>query len=101
MKFKPLGKLRINDEDWEYGWGDAGKTNGKPDQGMCNYEFKRIVISRKHARNLLDVLSHEILHARFPDIKEESINDAGELIAKAFDSFPKQLGHGRGLGRGR
>jgi hypothetical protein len=87
MKYIKLGKIKINGRLWEYGWGDAGYENKKPCEGKCDYDKRRIVISKNHACQLADVVSHEVLHARFPEYKEDAVNDAAEIISNVYGKF--------------
>ena len=90
MKFKSLGQVEINGRKWQVGYGHPGFTNGKMDDGVCNYETRRITINRGSTRSLLSVLAHEAIHARLPDLSEESVNETGELISQIYDLFSKQ-----------
>jgi hypothetical protein len=89
MKFKSLGQVEINGEKWQVGYGHPGTTNGKTDDGVCNYQKRRITINRRSTRSLLSVLAHEAIHARLPDLSEESVNATGELISEIYDLFSK------------
>jgi hypothetical protein len=89
MKFKKIASITINDAKWSIGYGYPGKTDGKTNDGICDYEKRRITISRGSTRNLLDVLAHEILHARFPDLTEESVNETAGIIDEAYGAFSK------------
>jgi hypothetical protein len=79
MNFKRIGYVKINERRWEYGWG-----NCKDALGLCDYEKRRIVISRKGGCDLVDVVSHEALHARFPDLKEEAVNELGTIVGDIY-----------------
>jgi len=83
MKFKKIASLTINGARWSIGYGNPGKNT----DGICDYEKRRITISRGSTRNLVDVLAHEILHARFPDLNEESVNEAAGIIDEAYGAF--------------
>ena len=87
MKYQELGKVTINGHLWSFGYGDAGVFNKKPCQGKCNYAQKRIIISKKHTCKLVDVVAHEVLHARFPEYNEETINDTAEIISNVYGKF--------------
>jgi len=73
-------KVRINGQLWTITYGIPGKTNGIIDDGCCDYEKRKITINRNSESNLLNVLSHEVLHARLPDFSEEAIEEIGSLI---------------------
>lgn len=57
--------------------------------GICDYEKKTIFISPESHRNLLNVLSHELLHARFPDLEEDAIEEMGTLIEETYEEVRK------------
>ena len=84
MKFDKIGTIAINGVEWEYGWGDCGTTKGRKDQGKCDYANKRIVIAKKRKCNLLDVVCHEVVHARFPDLKEDAVEEIGNLVDEVY-----------------
>jgi len=86
MKFKKIGVIAINGRNWKYGYGNTGTIDGKKNDGLCVYETRTIFINPQSTRSLEDVICHEALHARFPDLSEESVDDAagimGEMIIK-------------------
>ena len=88
MKKKSI-KVRINGDLWKVCFGDAGKTNGIPNDGICIYDERKIVINKERERSLVNVLSHELLHARFPDIEEDAIEEAGTLIGEVYEEMMK------------
>ena len=90
MKFKLLGRVEINGEKWEVGYGHPGFTNARMDDGKCDYTNRRITINRGCSRSLLSVLAHEAIHARLPDLAEGPVNETGELISEIYDLFSKQ-----------
>jgi len=90
MKFQPIGQVSINGSKWVVGYGFPGTTNGKTDDGCCDYKRRRITINRRSTRSLVDVLAHETIHARFPDLAEAAVNDCADIIGKAYDLFSKQ-----------
>jgi len=91
MKFTRIGQIKINDRIWKYGYGDTQKTNGKPNDGLCVYETRTIIINPKSSRSIEDVLCHEILHARFPDLSEEAVDNAAEIMGKVIQQFKQDL----------
>jgi len=97
VKFKGVAKVDINGRKWEIGYGHPGLTDGTINDGICDYDKRRITIYNRCTRSLLSVLAHEILHARLHDISEEAVDECGELISKVYDIFTKQsTRHGRG-----
>jgi len=85
MKFKSLGQVEIRGEKWEVGYGSP-----KNSDGLCDYEKRRITIHNRCTCSLLSVLAHETIHARLPDLSEESVNETGELISQIYDLFSSQ-----------
>ena len=56
--------------------------------GDCDYELGRIRInSRLVGEDLLNTLILEILHARFPDLSEQSVRDFSDELAGVVNSF--------------
>ena len=68
-------------------FGHSGKTNGVDNDGICDYEKRTIFINPKSSRNLLNVLSHELLHARFRDLEEDAIEEMGTLIEETYEEM--------------
>lgn len=83
MKKKTI-KKQINGKSWKIQFGHAGKTDNVDNDGICDYETRTISINPKSGRNLLNVLSHELLHARFQDLEEDAIEEMGTLIEEAY-----------------
>ena len=80
-------KIRINKALWTIKYGDAGKTEGVPNDGICIYENKTIILNRKSSSNRLNVLAHELIHARCPDLCEETVEEIGTLIDETYVSL--------------
>ena len=81
---KKIVKKTINGKSWKILFGHAGKTKKVDNDGICDYEKKTIFINPKSQRILLNVLSHELLHARFPDLDEDCVEEMGELISDCY-----------------
>jgi hypothetical protein len=88
MKKKTIKKT-INGQKWKIQFGHAGKTDGVDNDGICDYDKKTIFINPQSQRNLLNVLSHELLHARFRDLEEDAIEEMGTLIEEAYEEMCK------------
>jgi hypothetical protein len=91
MSFRRICFATINGRRWEIGFGFPGKTKGKVDEGVANYERRRIVLRRKikgRKCSLLDGAIHELLHAAVPSLNEEVVDDFGELCGRVL---PKLL----------
>jgi hypothetical protein len=87
-----VGTIKINGKLWKYGWGDGRKYKNIPVDGLCDYNAKTIIISRKSTRSLEEVACHEVLHARFPDLTEESIFEVGEIVGEIVQKIKYELG---------
>ena len=77
-------KARINGQLWTIRFGNPGKTDGVTDDGCCDYENKLIIINPDSQSNLLNVLSHELIHARLSDLQEEAVEELGTLIDDVY-----------------
>jgi hypothetical protein len=86
---KKIIKKTINGKSWKIQYGYAGKTDGVDNDGICDYDKRTIFISQKSTRNLLNVLSHELLHARFKDLEEDAVEEMGTLIEETFEEMQK------------
>jgi len=80
-------KIRINGALWTLKYGDAGKTDGVPNDGICIYEDKTIILNRNSSSNRLNVLAHELIHARCPDLCEDTVEELGTLIDETYVSL--------------
>lgn len=81
---KKIVKKKINGHLWKIQFGHAGKTDKVDNDGICDYDKRTIFINPKSGRNLLNVLSHELLHARFQDIEEDAVEEMGTLIEDVY-----------------
>jgi hypothetical protein len=81
---KKIVKKKINGKIWKIQFGHAGKTDGVDNDGICDYETRTIFINPKSGRSFINVLSHELLHARFPDLEEDAIEEMGTLIEDVY-----------------
>jgi len=89
MKFNSVGKLTIGGKKWEVGYGNPGKHN----DGICDYEKRRITIAKnRRVRGLANVVAHEVIHARIPDISEECVESTACLIEIALDLLSESNG---------
>ena len=92
MGFRRIMSIVIRGQRWEVGFGYPNKTNGRVNDGLCHYEQKRIIIhSKKNGRkcSLADAVFHEVAHARFPDLNEDSITELGEIASRVFTELWK------------
>lgn len=92
MSFRKIATITINGKRWSVGYGFAGMTNGKKDEGCCDYAKRKVtILHEKRGRicSLSEIVFHEIAHARFPDIKEEAINELGQIASAVFHKMLK------------
>ena len=81
---KNIVKARINGILWTIKFGNPGKTNKVTNDGICDYEKRTIIINKKSQSSLLNVLSHELTHARLQDLQEEAVEELGTLIDEVY-----------------
>lgn len=81
---KKIIKKKINGKIWKIQFGHAGKTDKIDNDGICDYEKRTIFINPKSGRSFINVLSHELLHARFPDLEEDAVEDMGTIIEDVY-----------------
>ena len=84
MSFIKCGTITIKGQEWQYGWGDAGKTKGIPDDACCSYYRKKIIVCPEHTRNLIEIVPHEIAHAFFPKASEKTILHFGACVEEIY-----------------
>jgi len=74
----------INDQRWKIC--RSRKTLPKY-YGECDYATKTIrVCSSLAGIDLLDTLIHEVIHARWPDLAEEAVEEVATTLAHVIDS---------------
>ena len=96
MKFSRCGTITIKGEEWEYGWGDAGKTKGTPDDACCSYKRKRLTFNPDYTRSLAEIIPHEIAHAFFPKSTEKTITDFGACVEEVWGQMQRPSRRPRG-----
>jgi hypothetical protein len=96
MKFYKCGSITIQGEEWEYGYGDAGKTKGIKDDAMCSHKRNKIIVSPNHTRPLLEIVAHEVAHSFFPEHKEKTILAFGGCVDEIFRNLNKPSRRTRG-----
>jgi hypothetical protein len=92
MSFRKITEVTIDGKKWELGYGYPGKTDGKVNDGICNWSRRRIVIQRRargRLRRLADVLAHELGHAIIPSMDEDYVELLGKVIGEAYEAFEK------------
>jgi hypothetical protein len=96
MSFRKVTTATINGDLWEIGFGYCGKTKGQKDDGVCNYEKKRIIIASAHngrVCTLEDAVIHEVAHAVLPQIDEYTINKLGQVASDVLFAMKSSEQH--------
>ena len=83
--------LEISGKKWSIEFGNPGSTGGKPDDAVCIYEDRQIILRKKSVGSLLNCISHEVIHARCPDLEEGAVHDCGDLIDEAVTKVLENL----------
>ena len=81
MNFKKVCSATINGKRWTIGFGIVGKNN----DGLCNYDQRRIFIRANRngrTRSLEECVIHEVAHAVFPQIEEDAILHLADMAAR-------------------
>jgi hypothetical protein len=96
MSFRKILSININGKRWIVGYGYPGgeKIRGKirVHDGICNWAKRKIVIQpqeRGRSRSLAETIFHEVAHARFPDMKEDAVEELSSLAGKIFTKMQK------------
>lgn len=56
--------------------------------GDCDYDRRLIRVSDRLAGDdLLEVIVHELIHARWPDLSEEAVEEFGQEVASVVTAF--------------
>ena len=87
MSFRPVATATISGRRWKIGFGFAGTTKGKPDDGSTCEKGRRIVIrASRHGRtrSLEEVVAHELLHASAPWANEAFCEEFGSLYCRVL-----------------
>jgi len=101
MSYREIHQTKVRGRKVSIGFGNPGKTKGKPDEAKCVCEMDRIlphrqwkdkviVRSKKGGRgcSLLSAVSHELLHLLFPDLSEDAVSEYDALLDEVY---PKML----------
>lgn len=91
--FRLLCRVEINGRIWSIGYGYPGKTDGVINDGICDYEARRIIVRRPEVLtcSLLEVIAHELLHAVVADLREETVMAYGQKLAEVWQKIEKKL----------
>ena len=79
--------IEISGKKWKIRFGNPGRDK----DAICDYEKREIVLRRKSVGTLLDCIAHEVIHARCPDLVEETVYDLGNLIDEAYKKVVEKL----------
>ena len=69
----------LGDQKWR-----IKRTNklGQNHEGECHYATRTLLVrATLRGEELLEVVIHELLHARFPDLCEETVLEVGQEMA--------------------
>jgi hypothetical protein len=56
--------------------------------GDCDYNTRTIRVSNKlHGEDFLNVLLHEWLHARFPDLSESAVSEVADEVSAMLHAY--------------
>lgn len=76
-------QVHIGDRRWRI---EHAKCPADRD-GDCNWDLRRIRVHRTlRGVDLMRVLIHELLHARFWDLDEAAIDECGEVLSAVLDA---------------
>lgn len=71
----------------EQRWKICRQTRLRAAYGDCNYTTRTIrVCSSLRGLDLLDTLIHEVIHARWPDLAEEAVEEVATTLAGIIDA---------------
>jgi hypothetical protein len=87
MNFRRITSAVILGKRYTFGFGFPGSQKRIVDDGACQYHNRRVIIRSKdrgRSESLLECVIHEALHARFPDLSEEAVDDFAKLATKVF-----------------
>jgi hypothetical protein len=80
----PRRTLYIGDQRWKL---CRSRRTMPKWYGECNYETRTITVCKSLAGiDLLDTLIHEVIHARWPDLSEEAVEEVATLLAHVLDA---------------
>lgn len=82
---KRLARIFIGDQRWTI----HRTKNLPPDRdGECDYTARTIRVRHTlQGEELLEVIVHEMFHARWPDLSEEAVGEHAQEIAGVLYSF--------------
>lgn len=73
----------IGDQRWKI----SRQTRLRTKYGECDYGSKTIrICSTLRGLDLLDTLIHEVIHARWPDLHEEAVEEVASTLAGILDA---------------
>lgn len=73
-------RLKIRDQQWRIVIGRPPKNNCS---ALCDYETRTIYIRK--GQDKAACIIHEIIHAAFPDLKEDAVEETEEAIMKGLE----------------
>jgi hypothetical protein len=92
MQIKPR-RITIHGKRWTIYFRPPTKKDDEcvndGDLGLCIYGENKIFVNPNE--DSVGTLLHELLHVLFPQIKEESIAEAEEVLMRGLALYPKEL----------
>jgi len=71
----------------EQRWKISRDKRLRSDCGQCDYGARTIrICSTLRGLDLLDTLIHEVIHARWPDLAEEAVEEVATTLAGILDA---------------
>ena len=68
-------------------WKVTRASRLRKNYGECHYAAKTIrICSTLRGLDLLDTLIHEVIHARWPDLSEEAVEEVATTLAGILDA---------------
>lgn len=73
----------IGDQRWKI----SRSRRLRQDDGQCDYAAREIrICSTLSGLDLMDTLIHEVLHARWPDLSEDAVEELATTLAGILDA---------------
>lgn len=73
----------IGDQRWKI----SRSRRLRKDAGQCDYAAREIrICSTLSGLDLMDTLIHEVLHARWPDLSEDAVEELATTLAGILDA---------------
>lgn len=71
----------------DHRWKITSDRKLRGSMGECDYESRTIrICTSLSGVDLLDTLIHEVIHARWPDLSEEAVEEVATTLAQIIDA---------------